>query len=92
MLSRRCSEDVVLFHQCYTENLELLAQPCSIGLTVEALLMGCRDRVGFGGMGGTPRSQLLVVMGGLGAAVLGEPRGTVRSDRAGDSGWSVTLA
>lgn len=52
MLSRRCSEDVVLFHQCYTENLELLAQPCSIGLTVEALLMGCRDRVGFGGMGG----------------------------------------
>lgn len=68
MLSRRCPEDVVLFHRCYIGSPELLAQPCGVGLAAERLLVGCRDRVGFSG---GDSSQLPVVMGGLGAAVLG---------------------
>lgn len=88
MLSRRCSEDVVLFRQCYTGSPELLAQPCGVGLAAERLLTGCGDWVGFGGWGG-----LLTAPGGdgwVGCSCVGRWVNPA-APRDGDGGWGVTL-
>lgn len=61
MLSRRCSEDVLLFHWCYTGSPGLLPQPA----VLRWWAAGTKGEL-WGWGGGPFCSQLPVVMRGVG--------------------------